>query len=154
MKTKKKLPKKLPKNIKLMPIGKDGKEIDWFYGWPGIKAYTKALGKTWFDVGNLIEQTWGDRLNFWQVVCCSEVHRSLEKVRKGHYANKKRLNMAPKGEEPDLHFAIRMNLKKITETYSKVGKAKDIYKAVSQLYNKTMASDRMPYVLTAAKDPK
>ena len=125
MKTKKKLPKKLPKNIKLMPIGKDGKEIDWFYGWPGIKAYTKALGKTWFDVGNLIEQTWGDRLNFWQVVCCSEVH-----------------------------FAIRMNLKKITETYSKIGKAKDIYKAVSQLYNKTMASDRMPYVLTAAKDPK
>ena len=47
-----------------------------------------------------------------------------------------------------------MNLKKITETYSKVGKAKDIYKAVSQLYNKTMASDRMPYVLSAAKDPK
>ena len=62
--------------------------------------------------------------------------------------------MEPKGEEPDLHFAIRMNLKKITETYSKIGKAKDIYKAVSQLYNKTMASDRMPYVLTAAKDPK
>ena len=28
MKTKKKLPKKLPKNIKLMPIGKDGKEFD------------------------------------------------------------------------------------------------------------------------------
>ena len=45
MKTKKKLPKKLPKNIKLMPIGKDGKEIDWFYGWPGIESIYKSAWK-------------------------------------------------------------------------------------------------------------
>ena len=32
--------------IKLMPIGKDGKEVDWFHGWPGIIKYAEALGKT------------------------------------------------------------------------------------------------------------
>lgn len=137
-----------------MPIGKDGKEIDWFYGWPGIKAYTEALGKTWVDVGNLIEETWGDRLSFWQVVCCAEVYSSVIKVRKKHYSNIKRLNMAPKGVEPDLHFAIRMNIKEIQKAYSKIGKAKDLYKAVSQLYKKTMASDRKPYVITAARTSK
>ena len=44
--------------------------------------------------------------------------------------------MAPKGEEPNLHFAIRMNEKKIRTAYDKTGgKAKDFYKAVTQLYN-------------------
>ena len=63
--------------------------------------------------------------------------------------------MAPKGEEPDLHFAIRMNLKTITAAYKRSGgKAKDVYKAVSQLYVKTMTSNRRPFVVSAAKDPK
>ena len=81
---------KLPGKIKLMPIGKDGKEVDWFHGWPGIVEYTEALGKTWNDVGNLIEETWGDRVSFWQIVVCSEVYRSLIKVKAGNYHNKKR----------------------------------------------------------------
>ena len=63
--------------------------------------------------------------------------------------------MAPKGEEPDLHFAIRMNLKTITKTYKQSGgKAKNIYKAVSQLYQKTMSSNRKSFVISASKDPK
>ena len=58
---------------KLMPIGKDGKEVDWFYGWPGIEKLTKSLGKSWIDVGELIENTWGDRtsmtdINFAHVI--------------------------------------------------------------------------------------
>ena len=145
---------KLPGKIKLMPIGKDGKEVDWFHGWPGVVQYTKALGKTWSDVGNLIEETWGDRLSFWQVLVCSEVYRSLVKVQKGQFNNTKRIKMAPKGEEPDLHFAIRMNKKKIQTAYAKVGKAKDLYKAVSQLYKKTMSSNRKSFVISASKDPK
>jgi hypothetical protein len=32
----------------------DGKEVDWFYGWPGIEKLTKSLGKSWIDVGELI----------------------------------------------------------------------------------------------------
>ena len=147
--------KKFGGTIKLMPIGKDGKEVDWFYGWPGIIKYTKALGKTWVDVGQLIEDTWGDRVSFYQIITCSEIYRSLNRVKSGVYHNKKRIKMAPKGEEPDLHFAIRMNLKAITADYkSSGGKAKDIYKAVSQLYNKTMSSNRKSFVISAAKNPK
>ena len=146
---------KLPGKIKLMPIGKDGKEFDWFNGWTGIIKYTKTLGKNWYDVGQLIEDTWGDRVSFWQVVTCSEIHRSLIKVKAGKYHNKKRIKMAPKGEEPNLHFAIRMNEKKIRTAYDKTGgKAKDFYKAVTQLYNKTMNSNRKNFVITASKDIK
>ena len=146
---------KLPGKIKLMPIGKDGEEVDWFHGWPGIVKYTEALGKTWSDVGQLIEDTWGDRVSFWQINTCSEIHRSLIKVKAGNYHNKKRIKMAPKGEEPDLHFAIRMNLKTITKTYKQSGgKAKNIYKAVSQLYQKTMSSNRKSFVISASKDHK
>ena len=146
---------KLPGKIKLMPIGKDGKEVDWFHGWPGIVKYTGALGKTWHDVGNLIEETWGDRVSFWQINTCSEIHRSLIKVKAGNYHNKKRIKMAPKGVEPDLHFAIRMNETKIRNAYDKTGgKAKDFYKAVTQLYNKTMASSRKKFVVSASKDIK
>ena len=141
--------------IKLMPIGKDGKEVDWFHGWPGIIKYAEALGKSWTDVGQLIEDTWGDRVSFYQIITCSEVYKSLKNVQSGVYRNKKRIKMAPKGEEPDLHFAIRMNSKVITAAYERSGgKAKDIYKAVSQLYNKTMSSNRKPFVISAARDPK
>ena len=141
--------------IKLMPIGKDGKEVDWFHEWPGVIKYTEALGKSWMDVGQLIENTWGDRVSFYQVITCSEVYKSMRRVQSGMYHNKKRIKMAPTGKEPNLHFAIRMNLKAITAAYkSSGGKAKDVYKAVSQLYNKTMSSNRRRYVISAAKDPK
>ena len=52
--------KKRLNDFKLMPIGKDGKDVDWFYGWKGIEKLTKALGKTWIDVGELIEDNWVD----------------------------------------------------------------------------------------------
>ena len=65
--------------IKLMPIGKDGKEVDWFHGWPGIIKYAEALGKTWVDVGQLIEDTWGDRVSFYQIITCSEIYKSVNR---------------------------------------------------------------------------
>ena len=144
MKNKKKN-NKLPKNfggIKLMPIGKDGKEADWFHEWPWVIKYTEALGKTWVDVGQLIEDTWGERTSVSQIWLCQEVHKSLQMV---DYYRRPRLNMAPfeKGEEPDLHYAIRMNSVKIKKLYTACGgKAKDFYKAVSQLYNSVMKSNR------------
>jgi len=134
--------------IKLMPIGKDGKEVDWFHEWPGVIKYAEALGKSWMDVGQLIEDTWGDRVSFYQIITCTEIYKSLSRVQSGVYRNKKRIKMAPIGAEPDLHFAIRMNLKTITAAYkSSGGKAKDVYKAVSQLYVKTMTSNRRPWVV-------
>ena len=68
--------------IKLMPIGKDGKEVDWFQEWPGVIKYAEVLGKTWVDVGQLIEDTWGDRVSFYQIITCSENYSSLGRVQK------------------------------------------------------------------------
>ena len=77
---KKKKNKTFGGTIKLMPVGKDGKEVDWFHGWPGIIKYTEALKKSWVDVGQLIEDTWGDRVSFYQIITCSEVYKSLKRV--------------------------------------------------------------------------
>ena len=139
----------------LMPIGADGKEYDWFYGWDGIIGYAKALNKSWVDVGELMELTWGDRTTFRQVHCCSEVHRSLINVQKGMYRGKKRLSLAPTGKEPDIHFAIRMNRKTIFDLYKKTGgTAKDKYKAITQLYNKMISGPRKSFLISAAREEK
>ena len=123
--------KKRLNDFKLMPIGKDGKDVDWFYGWKGIEKLTKALGKTWIDVGELIEDNWVDRTSFDQIMLCQAVHKSLNKKH-----NKPRLKVGPKGLENDMHYAIRMDYKNIKQIYSKCGKATDIYKAVSQMYQR------------------
>jgi len=142
---------KLSGKIKLMPIGKDGEEVDWFHGWPGLIKYTKALGKSWFDVGTLIENTWGDRVSASQIWLCQEVHKSLQMV---DYYRRPRLKMAPNGTETDMHYAIRMNKKKIKTAYAKIGKAKDLYKAVSQLYKSVMKSNRKKWVLAYLDEDK
>ena len=61
---------------------------------------------------------------------------------------KPRMKMAPKGTETDIHYAIRMNLKKIRAIYKNVGKADDIYKATTQLYKRIMKSPRRKWVLS------
>jgi len=136
-----------------MPIGKDGKEVDWFYGWKGIEKLTKSLGKSWMDVGELIEDTWGDRTSAEQIWLCQEVHKSLQML---DYYRRPRLKTAPSsdGRESDMHYAIRMNLDKIKKHYeASGGKAKDIYKAVTQLYNSMMDSNRKNYVLAYLPKP-
>ena len=53
-----------------------------------------------------------------------------------------------------MHYAIRMNLDKIKKHYeASGGKAKDIYKAVTQLYNSMMDSNRKNYVLAYLPEP-
>ena len=123
--------KKKKPNFKLMPTDKKGNDIDWFHGWSGIQKLTEALGKTWSDVGELIEDNWVDRTSFHQIMLCQAVHKSLNKKH-----NKPRLKVGPKGLENDMHYAIRMDYKNIKQLYSKCGKATDIYKAVSQMYQR------------------
>ena len=123
--------KKKKPNFKLMPTDKKGNDIDWFHGWSGIEKLTKALGKTWIDVGELIEDNWVDRTSFHQIMLCQAVHKSLNKKH-----NKPRLKVGPKGLENDMHYAIRMDYKNIKQLYSKCGKVTDIYKAVSQMYQR------------------
>ena len=123
--------KKKKPNFKLMPTDKKGNDIDWFHGWSGIQKLTEALGETWIDVGELIEDNWVDRTSFHQIMLCQAVHKSLNKKH-----NKPRLKVGPKGLENDMHYAIRMDYKNIKQLYSKCGKATDIYKAVSQMYQR------------------
>ena len=123
--------KKKKPNFKLMPTDKKGNDIDWFHGWSGIQKLTEALGETWIDVGELIEDNWVDRTSFHQIMLCQAVHKSLNKKH-----NKPRLKVGPKGLENDMHYAIRMDYKNIKQLYSKCGKATDIYKAVSHMYQR------------------
>ena len=58
----------------------------------------------------------------------------IKSLNKKH--NKPRLKVGPKGLENDMHYAIRMDYKNIKQLYSKCGKATDIYKAVSQMYQR------------------
>ena len=53
-----------------------------------------------------------------------------------------------------MHYAIRMNKKKIKTAYAKIGKAKDLYKAVSQLYKSVMKSNRKKWVLAYLDEDK
>ena len=119
--------KKKKPNFKLMPTDKKGNDIDWFHGWSGIEKLTKALGKTWIDVGELIEDNWVDRTSFHQIMLCQAVHKSLNKKH-----TKPRLKVGPKGLENDMHYAIRMDYKNIKQLYSKCGKATDIYKSLAK----------------------
>jgi len=123
-------------------------EIDYLVqGWPGVIKLAEAMGKTSTDVGDLMNDVWGDKTNVNQLLLCSAVHYFKSKKMLKMY-KKPRLKLAPKGTETDIHYAIRMNHKKIRDIYSKVGKAKDIYKAVTQLYKKIMATRRRAWVLS------
>lgn len=123
---------------KLLPIGKDGKEVDWFYGWPGVQKLAKAFGVSWLQVGELLEDTYGtDRTTMKHIHFASAVYASLQNVKEGYYKSK-RLT-----KEEDLHFAIRMDLPRIKRLYydattRKKSTAKDFFKAARQLYKNIM----------------
>lgn len=134
----KKIKKKV--NAKLMPIGRDGKEVDWFYGWPGIEKLTKAYGKTWFDVGELIENTWGDRTSMTDINFAHVIYHSLEQIKQGRWKEIRR--RAVPINETDLHFAIRMNKERLVQIWLEMypGKKlpKDIQKSFRQIYESIM----------------
>ena len=118
-----------------------------FKGWPGVIKLAEAMGKSSTDVGDLMERTWGDNTNINQILLCAAIHYYSSKKMLKTY-KKPRMKMAPKGTETDIHYAIRMNLKKIRAIYKNVGKADDIYKAVTQLYKRIMKSPRRKWVLS------
>ena len=94
-------------------------------GWPGVIKLAEAMGKSSLDVGDLMERTWGDNTNINQINLCAAIHYFSSKEMLKTY-KKPRLKMAPKGTETDIHYAIRMNYKKIKDIYKHVGKADDI----------------------------
>jgi len=131
--------------VSLAPIGRDGKEIEWVgRGWQGVIEYAEALGLTSNHIGCYIEENFGNRTTFNQIMLAQQVHRSLEMIE--HY-REPRLNVAPKGLESDMHYAIRMDQVKIFKLYALCGgKAKDKFKAIGQMYNQVM-KDRKEFVL-------
>jgi hypothetical protein len=127
-------------SVKLMSVGKDGKEVDWFYGWPGIEKLTKSYGKTWLDVGELIENTWGDRTTQSDINFAHVIYHSLEQIKQGRWAEIKK--RAVPINETDLHLAIRMNRERLEHIWSEMypGKKlpKDIQKSFRQKYESIM----------------
>jgi hypothetical protein len=125
----------LKNKVSLVPTGKDGKEVEWYgRSWAGVIDYAKALGLKYTDVGSLLENTYGDRTSFQEILFAQEVHKSLDKV---YYYRRPRLKMAPTGTESDMHYAIRMQQPKIFKLYAAAGgKAKDKFKGAAALYSK------------------
>lgn len=128
-----------PNNVVLTPIGKDGKEIEWYgRGWKGVIDYAAALGIDYTIVGSFLEKTFGNRTTFNQIMLAQAVHKSLAKV---DYYRRPRIKIAPTGKESDMHYAIRMDQKKIFKLYEKCGgKAKNKFKAIEQMYRQTYKS--------------
>ena len=121
--------------IKIIPTA-DGKQIDWFNGWPGIDKLEKAYGKTWVDVGLLMEEVWGSDVSIHHLQLCNYIYRSLKKVKAGEYKTKR---MRVPSTETDLHYAIRMDLKNIKWIWTKHLKmkpTKDLYKSIRQTYQR------------------
>lgn len=124
---------------KLMPVDKDGNEVDYFRGWPGVKDLAKAYGKTWLDVALLMEEMWGDKTGINQIVACSYIAQTLDKI-----ANKDKEVLAKRHtKETDIHLAIRLNLKDIKKYYNP--NSRDKYKSLRQLYESVMKK-RAKYV--------
>lgn len=118
-----------------MPVA-DGKQIDWFYGWPGIQKLAKAYNKSWSDVGLLMEEQWGSDISINHIQLCSYIYKSLKKVKAGEYKTKR--SKVP-ATETDLHYAIRMDLKNIKWIWQKnlkMKETKDFYKSVRQMYQR------------------
>ena len=146
--TKKKLPKinlddwgtieegmpKVKNKISLVPTGKDGQEIEWYgRSWAGVIDYAKALGLKYTDVGSLIENTYGDRTSFKQIIFAQQVHKSLSML---DYYRRPRIKVAPTGKESDMHYAIRMDQKAIFKLYKEAGgSAKDRFKGIKKMYD-------------------
>lgn len=134
----KKIKKKV--NVKLMPIGKDGKEVDWFYGWPGIQKLAKAYGKTWFDVGELIENTWGDRTTQLDINFAHIIYHSLEQIKQGRWSEIRK--RAVPINETNEHLAIRMNKERLEQLWLEMNPGKklpkDVFKSFRQIYQSIM----------------
>ena len=125
---------KVKNKISLVPTGKDGQEIEWYgRSWAGVIDYAKALGLKYTDVGSLLENTYGDRTSFKQIIFAQQVHKSLSML---DYYRRPRIKVAPTGKESDMHYAIRMDQKSIFKLYKEAGgSAKDKFKGIKKMYD-------------------
>ena len=125
---------KVKNKISLVPTGKDGQEIEWYgRSWAGVIDYAKALGLKYTDVGSLIENTYGDRTSFKQIIFAQQVHKSLSML---DYYRRPRIKVAPTGKESDMHYAIRMDQKAIFKLYKEAGgSAMDKFKGIKKMYD-------------------
>ena len=121
--------------ISLVPVGKNGKEFEWFgKGWEGVIEYATALGIDYVTVGEWLEKNFGNRPTLNQILFAQAGHQSLSMV--DHY-RKPRIKMAPSGKESDMHYAIRMKQTEIFKLYKNAGgKSSDKYKGISQMYKR------------------
>ena len=145
--------KKRKIKTKLMPVA-NGKQIDWFTGWDGVKRLAQAYGKDWGDVGLLVEQQWAPRLDLHHIQFGAYVYRSLRRVRSGYYkAKRKKVPI----NETDLHYAIRMdrrNIEYILKNNLKSKPTKDFYKTASQMYQRIWKTHKKHIVGFANKELK
>jgi len=120
---------------KKITTAKLANDVEWYgRSWAGVIEYAQSLGLKYTDLGTLVENYYGDRTTFKQVIFAQQVHKSLSMV---PYYRRDRIKMAPTGEESDMHYAIRMDKNAIFKLYAVAGgKAKDKFKGVAALYSK------------------
>jgi hypothetical protein len=129
------------KNIErpMFPADEEGNELR-YHGWDGVAELAALYGKSWQQVGELIEHTWGDRTTMKQIVFACAVYASLMNAKEGYYKAKRQ--KVPVNEN-DIHYAIRMDYNRIKKlfyeaTSRKKGTVKDFYKSARQLYTEVM----------------
>lgn len=124
---------------KKITAAKLANDVEWYgRSWAGVIEYAQSLGLKYTDLGTLVENTYGDRTTFKQVIFAQQVHKSLSMV---PYYRRERLDVAPYGKETDMHYAIRLDQKAIFKLYAVAGgKAKDKFKGVAALYSKVYKS--------------
>ena len=122
---------------KKITAAKLANDVEWYgRSWAGVIEYAQSLGLKYTDLGTLVENTYGDRTTFKQVIFAQQVHKSLSMV---PYYRRERLDVAPYGKETDMHYAIRLDQKAIFKLYAVAGgKAKDKFKGVAALYSKVL----------------
>ena len=124
---------------KKITAAKLANDVEWYgRSWAGVIEYAQSLGLKYTDLGTLVENTYGDRTTFKQVIFAQQVHKSLSLV---PYYRRPRIKMAPTGKETNMHYAIRMDQKAIFKLYAVAGgKSKDKFKGVAALYSKVYKS--------------
>jgi hypothetical protein len=131
----------MKKNINrpMFPADELGNEFQ-YHGWSGVAELAAFYGKSWQQVGELMEHTWGDRTTMKQIVFASAVYASLMNVKEGYYKAKRQKVPI---NETDIHYAIRMDCNRIKKLYyeatsRKQGTVNNFYKAARQLYTDIM----------------
>jgi len=122
---------------KKITAAKLANDVEWYgRSWAGVIEYAQSLGLKYTDLGTLVENTYGDRTTFKQIIFAQQVHKSLSLV---PYYRRPRIKMAPTGKESNMHYAIRMDQKAIFKLYATAGgKAANKFKGIDAMYKKVL----------------